>query len=158
MAAVLPAIFNNYNTNIRLKITILNYKYYSNAQRFSILYWETQARIHWYWVSLRGRHKLNVCLYFPVQNKETFKVWLTNLLFAIFSFLFFSFFISYSAIGIRSRALTKWSHCKAMSFFLIFNFFLFVSRENSSFSLMSFNKFLANPGNKARILRFCTTT
>ena len=25
MAAVLPAIFNNYNTNIRLKITILNH-------------------------------------------------------------------------------------------------------------------------------------
>ena len=75
-------------------------------------------------------------------------------------FLFFSsaFFISYSAIGIRSHALTMWSHCKAMSFFLIFNFFLFVSRENSSFSLMSFNKFLANPGNKARILRFCKTT
>lgn len=46
MAAVLPAIFNNYNTNIRLKITILNHKYYSNAQRFSILYWETQARVH----------------------------------------------------------------------------------------------------------------
>ena len=61
---------------------------YSNTKIFVVLYWEIEARVHRYRLILRTRYKLNELLYFPVQNKETFRVWFINLSFTHFSFSF----------------------------------------------------------------------
>ena len=63
----------------------------SNTTRAVVLYWEIQARFHWYWPSLQALCKLKKYLYFPVKNKETFSVGFINLYLFIY-FLFFSFF------------------------------------------------------------------
>ena len=112
---------------------------YSNVKCITMLCWEVQARVSWYQPSFCCQYKLNECLYFPVENKETFIFDLLTCY--LFLFLFFSLIKSYTAITIWRRVLAKWSHCKLMQSvaiakwrrcFLIFNSFLFVSRENSN--------------------------
>ena len=55
------------------------------SQHFTILYWEIQPQLHWYWPRLWRWCKLKDWLYCLVQNKKKFGFWFIKLFFIYFS-------------------------------------------------------------------------
>lgn len=87
--------FNKNELHLRWSLQIccfnsrLSENFYSNTKFCRFVPGNTR-RVHWYRRCLRGRCKMNECLYFLAQNKETLSFWFINLL--LIHFPYFSFF------------------------------------------------------------------